>query len=359
MKSPHFNPSNTSFGANTRQQSDTAADSVFQKLLEHPESSSILRQINQLQTNTDLKQLQSLDFFQDFLHQHLSLPPWADAERMQNAQKLFAQHTQMIMSMLGFLSLPYCYAGANGAQVLYLSQRIRQDIENRLRETGQFVWEVMQPDAFDLSGKGLANILKVRLLHAHIRFQILKSGQWNPAWGAPINQMDMAGTNLAFSWICLRGLRKIGISINAQAAEDFLHLWNVIGYLSGVEPEWLPETGKSAFWLDKRIAQSEFQTSQAGKELTQSLLGFLTQATQAQFSAGFASAYTRFLLGNEVADILGIPTADYWNFSWIRLIQSRNLLQIIFPDWQKQQNTEIKQVFEKQAAQIVLPHSQS
>lgn len=354
MMKNKFRGNDSAYLAQTRQMSDIAADQVMKSLFGQPEPKTVLIQINQTETNKTLEELSKIDFLADFIHSSLTLPTWADAHKMSIAQKFFAQNSQMIMSMLGFLSLPYCYAGVNGVQVLYLSQRIRQDVENRLRETGQFVWEVMQPDAFAASGKGLANIFKVRLLHAHIRFQLLKSKHWNSAWGIPINQMDMAGTNLAFSWICLRGLRKVGVDVDAQTADCFLHLWNVIGYLSGVMPELLPNTGKEAFWLDKLIAQSEFKSSPAGQELTQSLLAFLSQATKAQFSAGFAATYTRFLLGDEIADLLGVPKTDYWDFSWVRIIQSRNFLQTIFPDRQAKQNTQIKQMFEKKGAQISL-----
>jgi hypothetical protein len=60
------------------------------------------------------------------------------------------------------------------------------------------------------------------------------------------------------------------------------------------------------------------------------------------------------LLGDEIADLLGVPKTDYWDFSWVRIIQSRNFLQTIFPDRQAKQNTQIKQMFEKKGAQISL-----
>jgi hypothetical protein len=338
-----------------RESMDFEADEVIKQILQDPNAPQILAQLNKIETNQALKEIDKPDFLVEFIAQNQQLPTWADTSKMANAQKFFAQNVQLIMSMLGFLSLPYCYAGANGVQVLYLSKRVREDVQNRLRETGQFVWEVMQVDAFAPNGKGLVNILKVRLLHATIRYRLFQSKDWNFDWGMPINQMDMAGTNLAFSWICLRGLRKVGITIDSQTGEDFLHLWNVIGYLSGVKMELLPQNAKEAFWLDKRIAESEFKTSEAGQALTHSLLKFLSEVTQKQFPAGFAPTYMRFLLGESVANILAIPQGD-WTFSLVRLLQGRNIFQSIFPDWQNSENEQIKQVFGKEAVNIVLPN---
>ena len=118
------------------------------------------------------------------------------------------------MNLLGLLSLPYCYAAADGARVLDLSERIKNKPEHRLNETADFVWDVMAPNAFKPDGKGFTSILKVRLLHAAIRFYTGKSSKWNAAdWGLPVNQEDMAGTNLSFSLLVVRGLRKFGLAV--------------------------------------------------------------------------------------------------------------------------------------------------
>ncbi|NJO02593.1 MAG: DUF2236 domain-containing protein [Bacteroidia bacterium] len=123
---------------------------------------------------------------------------------MKRGLHFFQKYAPHLLAMLGYLSLPYCYAAANGAQVLQLSQRIRQDTKKRLLETSQFVLDVMEPGAFGPEGLGLVSALKVRLIHAAIRFHVLRSPKWDMAWGLPVNQEDMGGTNGAFSWISVR-----------------------------------------------------------------------------------------------------------------------------------------------------------
>src|SRR4051812_23567996 len=45
------------------------------------------------------------------------LPAWADPALMKAGATFFAKHAQMIMNLLGLLSLPYCYTAANGSMV--------------------------------------------------------------------------------------------------------------------------------------------------------------------------------------------------------------------------------------------------
>lgn len=58
------------------------------------------------------------------------LPAWAEIKLMKAGAAFFARHSEIIMSLLGLLSLPYCYTAANGAMVLYQSELIRKQTTN-------------------------------------------------------------------------------------------------------------------------------------------------------------------------------------------------------------------------------------
>jgi len=143
-------------------------------------------------------------------------------EVIARGQKFFSRHSSDILLLLGFLSLPYCYAAAEGSEVLIRSKRIIEEPETRLAETAQFVFDVTAPNAFAKDGSGLASILKVRLMHAAIRYYIQQSGSWSADFAPPINQEDMAGTHLSFSLIPARGLRKPGKPISADDRMDHI-----------------------------------------------------------------------------------------------------------------------------------------
>lgn len=235
------------------------------------------------------------------------LPAWADRKMMERGSAFFIRHADSIMSLLGLLSLPYCYAAADGAMVLYLTERLRDRPAKRLWDTADFIWDVMAPDAFGAQGKGFSSCLKIRLTHALARHYILKGENWRTDWGVPVNQEDMAGTNLAFSLIVIRGLRKLGVSVAYNEQQSFMHLWNVVGYLLGLDEDLLPSEGKSATLLESMIRKRHFKASLQGRALTNALLDHISSTGAVQPSMKEVSKVMRFLLGDEVADILEIP----------------------------------------------------
>ncbi|MCZ4224805.1 oxygenase MpaB family protein [Pedobacter rhodius] len=258
----------------------------------------------------------------DFISQSRELPLWAKPELIQEGNAFFARHAQNIMSLLGLLSLPYCYTAADGAMVLYLSEKIRKNTTKRLYDTAVFVWEVMGPAALSKSGNGFNEILKVRIVHAAIRFYTLQSGKWNEKWGMPINQEDMAGTNLSFSLIVVHGLRKLGITISNREQIAFLHLWKVIGYLTGLDEDLLPENGRMATQLDLVIKNRQFRISDHGRELTNSLIEHILTLNRRKVSNNDILGLMRNLLGNDVADMLNIqaPELPKYKLTLIRTI---------------------------------------
>ncbi len=294
-----------------RQQADPPADEVVERLMQSGQREALHHWWQSIRTNAASVPDHLPQEIKYYLLQTQNLPAWADKRRIQRGQRFFAQHARPILSILGCLSLPYCYAAADGAQVLWLSQRIRHDTRQRLTETAQFLLDVLSPQAFMPQGKGIRSIQQVRLIHAVARYYAQRSPQWNQDWGVPVNQEDMAGTNLAFSYIVLQGLQKLGFQWSVNEAEDFLHTWNVIGALLGVDQLLLPQNLQEAYWLDKTIARRHFRRSEPGVGLTRALLNCLHEINdKSAVGQAFTYAYMRFLLGDKVADLLEIPVAQ-------------------------------------------------
>jgi hypothetical protein len=293
-----------------RQQTDPAADEVIGKIFAEGKAGAVNQLMAAISKNHSELSAELPGPVLTFFSQTAALPAWADTRKMQEGARFFARHVQPILSILGSLSLPYCYAAADGAQVLYLSQRIRNDTRKRLADTGQFVLTITARDAFSQKGNGIRTIQKVRLMHAAVRFHVWQSRQWNNTWGKPVNQEDMAGTNLAFSYIVLEGLQKLGVYYSPQEAEAYLHLLNVNGYLLGVDEKLLPSSMKEAYDLCRIIEKRHFRKSEAGIELTKALLTCFDEMSPSPALKAFHPSYMRFLLGNKVADLLEVPDSN-------------------------------------------------
>ncbi|MBB3841562.1 hypothetical protein FHS57_005590 [Runella defluvii] len=289
-----------------RQLGDPAADALVAAVVQQTGREGLtvfMRFLGDLKNASLAEQLpEVVHFFEQQGH----LPPWTDPQKMAQGMAFFWKHETEIALLLGCYSLPYCYAAANGAQVLWLTERIKKDTYKRLEETGEFVFEIMQERDWR-NGRNVIKVLKIRLMHAVVRYFTSHHAQWDSAWGLPINQEDMAGTNLAFSYIVVRGLRKMNVKTQTNDEESYLHFWDIIGHLLGVNERLLPVDLREAYHLDRAIYRRQFKPSTAGKGLTQALTKVLQNQVPTKQLQNFPIAQMRFLLGKEVADLLGVP----------------------------------------------------
>jgi hypothetical protein len=290
-----------------RQMGDPEADAVIDELFKSAGITGVREMFVWLNASESVS---SFEIVNEFINKHQSLPDFADRKLMQRATTFFEKNQTTIGIMLACYSLPYCYAGADGAKVLAMSQRIQNDTLKRLEETGEFLQIVTKEENWH-NGEAVRKILKVRLMHAAIRFFTEHHGRWDLAWGKPVNQEDMAGTNGAFSYIVIRGMRKAGNAPTDADAEAYLHLWNVVSVIMGVDKELIPNNLREAFAMDKAIAKRQFRPSAEGKSLTKALLDTIEKFIENPLLKTFPAAQMRFLMGDSVANILGIPQVSF------------------------------------------------
>ncbi len=273
---------------------DQPADELFIWLKSNP---TIYQELLGIGANEELDvfilKYPAFNFFQ--------LSPLRD-DNLAEAHAFFERHTEPILAVLGLYSLPYCYAGANGARVLVQSEKIVENPEKRLLETASFVFDVSQRNAFEAKGRGFVSILKVRLLHAAVRHYASRSITDE----VPINQEDLLGTFLSFSLLVIRGVRKLGLTIDQNDADSYYFLWTKIGQLMGVSLENMPKTIKQAGLIERQIRKREFRASEDGKMLTKSLVAYF-ESQRDQFRGVDPKALMSLLLGEDISSFLGLP----------------------------------------------------
>lgn len=248
----------------------------------------------------------------EYLDASFDLPPWADLDRIRRAQRFFQLWGVPISVCLFCASLPSSYAAAKGVKVLYLTARLDTDARRRVMETGQLLMDVLAPGGLGPKGRGRRTIQRVRLMHAAVRHLIVQRaaatpGLWDPAWGLPINQEDLAGTLLAFSYVVGGPLPRLGVEVTAEDADAYVHTWNVVGHLLGVRPELLTQDPADAGRLVAAIRRRQFAASPEGKEMTAALLALLDEMAVSHRASGYVPALVRHLIGDEAADLVDVP----------------------------------------------------
>jgi hypothetical protein len=231
-------------------------------------------------------------------------------ETVAAGEKIFAEHGPEVMMLLCCYSLPSSYAAKKGVQVLHRTAYLAKRPNRRLFETAQFIVDVLSPGGLGPRGKGVRTAQKVRLMHAAIRHLI----QTDPtaAWdvkelGVPINQEDLLGTLMTFTWLILDGLARLGVRLTAQEQQAYLDTWLAVGRLMGIEPALLPKTIADARATTESIERRQVAESPEGREMTAALLGMMQTNMPHPFKSMPGCLIREFLPSN-VATFLGIPS---------------------------------------------------
>lgn len=241
----------------------------------------------------------------NFFVQPLRFPAWYDAASISRGQAFFRKYALDIMTLLGAMALPYCYAASPGNKAIYFTGKMRKTPGKRLLETAHFIITVMKAGNFEEGGTAAVQLNKTRLIHALVRHYILDKTSWNMDWGMPVNQEDMAGTNLAFSYIILEGLEQAHYPLTLQEKEDFLHTWRFIGYQLHIDEALLPASFQEARQLEQVIRERHFKKSEEGSMLMKELIQHYKTSFPA-IPAYFVDAQIRYFIGEEIAALLGM-----------------------------------------------------
>lgn len=286
---------------------DPLADSVITELL----GDNDVTTVNSLMRNMIANEYPAPEtlppIVRDYLAQTDALPDWADPKLIEAGERVFWCYGPQMVLNLHCYGLPFCYVGQNGVHVLALTTRLLSNPTRRVLETGQMLVDVMQTGGLTTpQGRGRRTIQKVRLMHAAIRKLAPAAPSWNPQYGLPVNQEDLAGTLIAFSWVALDGLDKLGYQLTDDERNSYLHSWLVVGHLLGIQDEILPADANAACDLARAVAAHQFGPSADGQALTNALVQMLADILPGNLLKHAPPLLIRYFLGRQWAEWLGI-----------------------------------------------------
>lgn len=287
---------------------------------------------------------------EDFVRAARVLPAWADAAKIGEAEDVFVEMSMLSCTLLFCASLPECYVPVDLASVLHTAGQLERHTDYRVRSTAAMIFPVMLRGGLSApDGGGVAQVLKVRLIHATIRHLIMRGhpaaamaggafdalreplapeGQslhhalYARGWdaqrhGLPCNQEELAYTLLTFHYVFLRALRRLGLALTAQEEAAYLHGWNVVGHLLGIEPALLVDDMDAAAALFERLqgrgreaAATPGGLPYGAPDPRPALAAALMRAMQDEIPARvlkpFPVLLTRYLCGRQNARELGL-----------------------------------------------------
>ncbi|MDC1068120.1 oxygenase MpaB family protein [Candidatus Kapabacteria bacterium] len=297
-----------------RQVADPIADNTINSLLQHKEITELKDVFKNLVYNREIDTDKMPEAIKEYFTQNEKLPDFANIGLINKAQSAFAKFGPSIILAYFHKSLPECYACGMGAEVLGMTGRLTNHTRRRVAQTAQFVMDVMTPGGLNKNGKGISSALKVRLVHASIRYYLKKSVEEGKEsydynkMGKPINQEDLVGTMLAFSVVVIQGVEKLGVKVQQEEKEAILHLWKVVGYMIGIKEEIMPKDFQQAEQLWAKITSRLYAKTNAGIQLNNHLIEMLQEIIPKHSYDGIVYLLMNHLIDDKAKIILDVKT---------------------------------------------------
>lgn len=308
------------FLATQRGVGDPVADQVIADMFAHGPSGveTINSLLRDLVDNDDVPSLSLPASVREYF-MATDLPSWADRGAIDRASAFFYRYAPQIVTILHVLSLPTCYAARPGVQVLARTNRMQSNVQRRVVETAQFVLDVMAEGGLYRDekqfGAGIRSAQKVRLMHAAVRRFLQHDPTYDASWGVPVCQEDLAGTLYTFGAVTLSGLEKLNIDLTPTEKTDYIHAWNVVGHLLGVDSRFLHSDYETCMETSRAIGRRNNAACPEGQMMMRSLIDYLEYALPGTALDGLPSLLVHELAGTEIADILAIkkpPMSARW-----------------------------------------------
>ena len=179
----------------------------------------------------------------DFFTSVETMPPWVDPDLIRRGQRAMRRggadgmYVARDVSLLG----GYQFSGFN--KTLLRTGALEKGSNKRFAETMQWAMDVIAEDGLEPLGVGYRSTIRVRLIHAFVRRHVGAMPDWRPdEWGVPVNQTDMAATLIGALIAPPAASLGMGILTAPDDLDAVAHLTRYVGWLIGVEDEWLPHS---------------------------------------------------------------------------------------------------------------------
>lgn len=226
-----------------------------------------------------------------------TVPAWVDWPTIARGQRFLQHALPLASTSLFFVSLLGGYSSGAIVKVLvatgYLSHPRRAF--RRLLETFSFVCGV----GLDVTpgSDGWRRCAQVRVIHAAVRRRLPKVAGHR---GVAVNQEDLCVTLLAFSYLVVYGVERLGCRVDSDDREAYIHLWRYVGYLLGVDDRYNPCLSFSTARTHlESIVVHIVQPDDHSRQLVDCLLRI--------YPGSHAPEIFRYLVQDDLADDLHVP----------------------------------------------------
>ncbi len=254
------------------------------------------------------------DFFATVEHR----PDWVDdalLERGGRACRAFGLDTALVLT---FGSLLGGYRTSAALEPLVRTGRLTgEETLRRIGETTAWWRGVTASGGLARNGEGWRLAVHVRVMHGLVNHLLEQDPTWD--WdkrGVPINQYDQASTLGVFSTSFMLHARLLGVRISRGDSAAIMHLWSYVGWLMGVDEEWLPRTERRGRRVLYRMLSQDPPPDANSTALAAALMQVYDQSPMSPLRRRFERerglSVATWLLGPSAMRDLGQPLRPPW-----------------------------------------------
>ena len=250
----------------------------------------------------------------DFMESARCLPTWADQGKLATAVEFNEKRGLYLGVLYGLASGMMSTVIPKEALAVYYSKG-GADMKDRISKTAKLGYDIGSRNAYQPDGEMIVTCVKTRLAHAAVRHLLPQSPQWRAAAEEeiPISQRDIMVTWHSLPTTVWRKLTAWKVPIPAAESTAFLHSWQVSAHMLGVRDEYIPATWAEANAQAEQVLDPILAPTTEGVKLADILLNLGSGVDAGVLSKPILGAFTRFMLGDRIAEWLKIPREPIWD----------------------------------------------
>ncbi|WP_067814427.1 oxygenase MpaB family protein [Nocardia inohanensis] len=334
--SPEGSVAGTGAGVDPLRVWDPEADELVAGLIDRGEAPRVNELLRTWTRNGQALPAELPSELRDFMEYARRLPQWTEPAQLDAAIRFNKKRGLYLGVLYGFASGMMSTVIPKEARAVYYSKG-GQDLKDRISKTAKLGYDIGNANAYAPEGEMIVTCVKTRLVHAAVRHLLPQSPHWVNSSGEdiPISQNDIMVTWHSLPTTVMKHLTAWNVPIPADESAGFLHSWQVAAHMLGVRDEYIPNSWPEANSQAAQVLAPIIAATPEGAKLADRLLGLGGNIDLAILSKPILGSFTRFLLGDKLADDLAIPREPLWDpllqFSWGPFIAVREGLLTIAP----------------------------
>jgi hypothetical protein len=312
--SPQGSVAGQGLGVDPRWVWDPEADQLVASLIDRGDVPAVNALLRTWKTNGQALPAGLPADLRDFMEHARQLPSWADPQKLATAVKFNEKRGLYLGVLYGLASGMMSTVIPKEALAVYYSQG-GADMKDRISKTAKLGYDIGSVNAYLPEGEMIVTAVKTRLVHAAVRHLLPQSPHWTGVADEdiPISQADIMVTWHSLPTTVMRKLTDWKVPIPAAESTAFLHSWQVGAYMLGVKEEYIPNSWAQANSQADQVLDPILRATPEGIKLADILLNLGSSVDAGILSKPILGAFTRFMLGDEIAGWLKIGREPVWD----------------------------------------------